>query len=353
MMRAACWGPKGLTQHPTAQTVIDAMEDVNDPPILEKDGEIIEREITCVVAPDTHPIEILRAFEKGKVWELFKKKRNQNSPANAANQMIISFAEEEEVPLPKGSTSSSPLSAAPRVRINPKLAYQNPYNNLCSHRTVTNVCPVPRTTRFTVAAKLSIEHDKHLAREAENYQNFPEHFFQHWSGYNLVPPIRNPVPVHALVPQFFGYYTPVLEHENQEKVKDEEKGDEDEEDTDEEEEASVQKPYLSPILLLEHCGNPIDPDTVSDDEQEECRSLLLRFHAAGWLHESVAARNILVQKCPPTEFPATWLTTEAERSPSFRLIDFGRSRKYTKSEERMMEETAALKLFRVDYGACL
>ncbi|KAF8840604.1 hypothetical protein BDN67DRAFT_951330 [Paxillus ammoniavirescens] len=325
MMRATCWGPRGPTGDPT-QTEVDAMEGVNDPPILEKDGEIIEREITCVVSPDTHPMEILRALEKGKVWELFKKKISQKSPANATNEAIITFAEEEEVPSPKGSISPLPLRAAPRVRINPKLAYQNPYNNLCSHRTVTNVCPVPRTTRFTVAAKLSIQHDRHLAREAENYQNFPEHFFQYWSGYNLVPPIRDPVPVHAVVPQFFGYYTP---------------------------EQPVQKPYLSPILLLEHCGSPIDPDTVSVDDQEECRSLLLRFHAAGWLHESVAARNILVQDRLPTEFPASWLTTEAERSPSFRLIDFGRSRKYTKSSERMLEETAALRLFKVDFGACL
>ncbi|KIK82200.1 hypothetical protein PAXRUDRAFT_725815 [Paxillus rubicundulus Ve08.2h10] len=333
MMRAACWGPKGLTGDSTTQTEIDAMEDVNDLPILEKDGEIIEREITCIVSPDTHPIKILREMEEGKVWELFKKK-NQNSPANAANQVIITFAQEEEVPLPKGSTS---ISAAPRVRINPKLAYQNPYNALCPHRTVTNVCPVPRTTRFTVAAKLSIQHDTHLAREAENYQSFPEHFFQYWSGYNFVPPIRDPVPVHALVPQFFGYYTPVLEHENKEASMDEEK------------EESDQKPNLSPILLLEHCGNPINPDTFSMDDQEECRSLLLRFHAAGWLHESVAARNILVQECSPTEFPTTWLTTETERSPSFRLIDFGRSRKYNKSEERMLEETAALRLFRLSY----
>ncbi|KAG2070566.1 hypothetical protein BDR04DRAFT_1142719 [Suillus decipiens] len=43
-------------------------------------------------------------------------------------------------------------------------------------------------------------HDLHLAQEAENYQSFPDHFFQHWTGYNIVPPIHDPVPVGALCP---------------------------------------------------------------------------------------------------------------------------------------------------------
>ncbi|KAI6028018.1 hypothetical protein BKA83DRAFT_4049123, partial [Pisolithus microcarpus] len=111
---------------------------------------------------------------------------------------------------------------------------------------------VPRTSVFQVAAKLSIQHDAHLAREARNYQAFPDHFFQPWSGYNLIRQIHNPVPLHALVPQFYGYYVPV------------------------EEEASEKRPppYLSPILL-EHCGQPVDLSRLSEDDREECASLRL------------------------------------------------------------------------------
>ena len=52
-----------------------------------------------------------------------------------------------------------------------------------------------------------------------------------------------------------------------------------------------QPSYLSPILLLEHCGEPIDPDELAAEDREECASMLLRFQRAGWLHESVAPRK--------------------------------------------------------------
>lgn len=53
----------------------------------------------------------------------------------------------------------------------------------------------------------------------------------------------------------------------------------------------------------------------------ECHSLYLRFHAEGYLHQSPYIRNVVVQPGPLTRHPQ-------ERSlatPSFRLIDFGRS----------------------------
>ena len=64
------------------------------------------------------------------------------------------------------------------------------------------------TVRVKVVAKMSLEKDLHLEREARNYQEFPRHFFEHWSGYNVLPPSHDPVPVGALVPQFYGYYVP-------------------------------------------------------------------------------------------------------------------------------------------------
>ncbi|KAI6012988.1 hypothetical protein EDC04DRAFT_3121312 [Pisolithus marmoratus] len=191
--------------------------------------------------------------------------------------------------------------------------------------------PVPRTSVFQVAAKLSIQHDRHLAREAGNYQEFPEHFFKHWNGYNLIRPIHNPVPLHALVPQFYGYYVP----------------------------KSQPPPYLSPILLLEHCGKPVDPSTLLEDDREECASLWLRFNHAGWLHESIFERNILVQTGLPTQWPIERHIPEFGDEPvnSFRLIDFGQSRKIKEASEfrtlrlGMGETAEALKLISILHGA--
>lgn len=61
-----------------------------------------------------------------------------------------------------------------------------------------------------------------------------------------------------------------------------------------------------------------DADTP---RRTECHSLYLRFHSEGYLHQSTYTRNIVMQPGPLTRHPQ-------ERSlstPSFRLIDFGRS----------------------------
>ncbi|KIJ61098.1 hypothetical protein HYDPIDRAFT_31609 [Hydnomerulius pinastri MD-312] len=357
MMHAVGWGPKGYVgpQPPRSQADIDCLDDVNDPSILEKDGEIVEREITCVVPPHATPNDTLRAIEKVGIWDAFKEKikecvaspEGQADPSGVkqiANEAIVEFAREG----PEPRSTSTPIVSAPLVRINPKFNYQNPCypETVCPHKQFLGPPPVPRTAKFEVAAKLSIQHDRHLAREAENYQNFPEHFFEHWNGYNLIPPIHDPVPVNALVPQFYGYYKPVKEKA---KPKHKSKGEgEGEGDGEDEDDKPAPPPYLSPILLLEHCGTPIDPDSLSIDDQHECTSLLLRFHEAGWLHESFAARNILAQKGSPTETP---FMREGSEQLSFRMIDFGRSREYKTSGERMMEEGVALRLFGLHHGA--
>ncbi|KAK0432334.1 hypothetical protein EV421DRAFT_1505056 [Armillaria borealis] len=159
------------------------------------------------------------------------------------------------------------------------------------------------TFRTLVSAKLSIKHDDHLKQEAKNYQKFPAHFFQHWNGYNIVPPLHDPTPIGAVVPQFYGYYVP-------------EKGDGD-------------QGYLSPILLLEDCGTPIDVEALDIDDRQECASLLFRFHNEGWLHGSVYARNIVVQHGDIEDWPAY----KRHSDRRFRLIDFGRSEKGDTSVE--------------------
>jgi hypothetical protein len=130
--------------------------------------------------------------------------------------------------------------------IHSRVKYQNlaraPY---CKHLQKQKNSIHPLTTKVQVTAKLSIPHDDHLANEAGNYQRFPRYFFEHWSGYSLLPPLKDPTPVGPLVPQFYGYY-----------VKKQEVS----------EGNDTPKPYLSPILLIEHCGRPIKEDLSIDDK---------------------------------------------------------------------------------------
>jgi hypothetical protein len=53
----------------------------------------------------------------------------------------------------------------------------------------------------------------------------------------------------------------------------------------------------------------------------ECFSLILRLHCAHFIQNSFYVRNILVQPGPLTHPPAL----RSSKTPSFRIIDFGRS----------------------------
>ncbi len=94
--------------------------------------------------------------------------------------------------------------------------------NVCEHEEVLG--KEPTTFKVNVTAKLSYKGDNHLPREAKNYQEFPAHFFQHWSGYkHRLAPSRSHTCSRSC-PQFYGYYVP--------------------------EDGQVQgREYLSPILL--------------------------------------------------------------------------------------------------------
>jgi len=201
--------------------------------------------------------------------------------------------------------------------------WQDPSGPKCIHGCMRSTDPVPRTATVSVAVKLSIEHDAHLEREAKNYQLFPSHFYEHWNGYNVMPPLHNPVPVGALCPQFYGYYTP-----------------------DDPTDGTSRPDYLSPILLLEHCGSQIIPEDLNQDDRQECASLLFRFHHAGWLHDSFAERNILWQQGRPTEWP---IERRYSQHKSFRLIDFGRSKMIETSGARVDEEDQGLRLLRLHH----
>jgi hypothetical protein len=224
-------------------------------------------------------------------------------------------SEEEEHTVQSPNLMRTTASGGLAIRIHTAAKWEDPSSTSCTHTAGPLSGSVPRTATVRLVAKLSIEHDDHLEREAKNYQRFPSHFFEHWNGYNIVSPLDDPVPVGAVCPQFYGYYTPDDPTDN-----------------------TSCPHYLSPILLLEHCGSEIDSKKLSLDDKHECASLLFRFHHAGWLNGSFAARNILWQQGKPTEWP----TQRAYSQKSFRLIDFGRSKEIDNPCAKLEEQEKAL-----------
>jgi hypothetical protein len=144
----------------------------------------------------------------------------------------------------EGQQSTEIVYEGPYRVIHSRVKYQNLARAAyCEHFQKAKNSVHPLTTKVQVTAKLSVQGDTHLANEAQNYQRFPKHWFEHWSGYNLLPPLDDPTPVGPLVPQFYGYYAP------KQGVG----------------EGDTTKRYLSPILLIEHCGNPIKEGLSIDD----------------------------------------------------------------------------------------
>ncbi|KAJ7165889.1 hypothetical protein C8R46DRAFT_1035216 [Mycena filopes] len=160
---------------------------------------------------------------------------------------------------------------------------------------------LPTTQSVAVVAKIAVPRQEardFLNHEAAIYDSFPAHLAQDYSGYALVPGLKYPVPVGAVVPKCFGYYIPALPGYDA---------------------RNIAEP--SPILLLEECGTPIDPQTLSHDDKAECFSLFLRLHLSGFLQKSAFKKNVLVQPGPLTVPPAQ----RSLQAPSFRVIDFGRA----------------------------
>ncbi|KDR77175.1 hypothetical protein GALMADRAFT_95874 [Galerina marginata CBS 339.88] len=217
-------------------------------------------------------------------------------------QAMVDGQQYELIP---GTLDSEIIYEGPYRAIETTVEYQNP--PYCEHLPDADIHPL--TTKTLVAAKLSIQGDPQLNWEAQNYQTFPRDFFEHYNGFNMVKPLRHPTPVGAIVPQFYGYYAL---------------------DEGEIRNRSVKDRYLSPILLLEDCGKAVVPEELTLDDREECASLAYRLHLAGWLHNSLAWRNIVRQPGPLSMDPELRQANASQRGGfgkdwSFRLIDFGRS----------------------------
>ncbi|KAF8175493.1 hypothetical protein K438DRAFT_1847796 [Mycena galopus ATCC 62051] len=100
---------------------------------------------------------------------------------------------------------------------------------------------------------------------------------------------------------------------------------------------------MSPILLLEECGTPIKPENFTPDERSECYSLALRLHFAEFTQNSFYVRNILRQPGPLTVAPSA----RSNKTPSFRIIDFGRGEHWPFKLAAVKEENETLRRHRI------
>ena len=127
-----------------------------------------------------------------------------------------------------------------------------------------------RTGQCTVAAKLAQARctaHRLLHNEADIYNAFPKHAQEEYCGLNIVPPcFRYPVPVGAIVPKFFGFYEPVTDPARRSGVH---RG------------CSENRPcsvdWMSPILLMEECGEPVEPRKFTADQRYVPLLSLCRF----------------------------------------------------------------------------
>jgi hypothetical protein len=96
--------------------------------------------------------------------------------------------------------------------------------------------------RFQATAKLSKQGDDHLPIESTNYECFPGHWYERWTGLNFMKPLHDPMPCGPLVPQYYGYYVP-------------EGG------------KARGRAYQSPIMIIEDCGKQVVLDQMSEPEK--------------------------------------------------------------------------------------
>ncbi|KAK0192445.1 hypothetical protein F5146DRAFT_928051 [Armillaria mellea] len=157
------------------------------------------------------------------------------------------------------------------------------------------------TGQFEVAVKLTrSDHESHrmLRTEAKLYDSaIPQYLTGDWSGFHFIEEAvydgDGIVPVAAVVPKFYGFYSPVHgDHIG----------------------------LLSPILLMEECGTPIDVKRLTPKDRELIYSFAIRIHRCGVSQGSFFDRNVLVQPGPLSVPPSL----RSPSVPSFRVIDFGR-----------------------------
>ncbi|KAK0203894.1 hypothetical protein DFS33DRAFT_841738 [Desarmillaria ectypa] len=186
------------------------------------------------------------------------------------------------------------------------------------------------TAQFEVAVKLArSDHESHkmLRTEAKLYDSaIPRYLTGDWSGFHFLEDAvydgDGIVPVAAVVPKFYGFYIPV--HRDYTGL-------------------------LSPILLMEECGTPIDVKRLTPKDRELIYSFAIRIHRCGVSQGSFFDRNVLVQPGPLSVPPSM----RSLSTPSFRVIDFGRGERredLTKREWKAICEDEMIDVKEAIYG---
>ncbi|KAI0047601.1 hypothetical protein FA95DRAFT_1605933 [Auriscalpium vulgare] len=167
----------------------------------------------------------------------------------------------------------------------------------------------------SVACKTAINDEEPrslLENESKIYAQFPRSLQEELLGRHSARPDDRPEFLAAVVPKSYGYY----------KIAFEESKAGFEENIDEETKQGISRYVrsLSPILLMENCGDMIVPFRMPDHQKNHCLELIARLHGAGFTQGSLYPRNIVVQPGPLTLPPAA----RRLHTPSFRIIDFGK-----------------------------
>jgi hypothetical protein len=142
--------------------------------------------------------------------------------------------------------------------------------------------PPPLTARsptgqVRVAAKLAVPNAKALElleHEAFVYAVMKRYLQETWSGFNLIyyeDTVAYPFRAVAVAPKFYGWYEPesILEERGGDDSEQESEGEEQSvaEGGDVEKQEPTRRPRPSGILLLEECGEPIDPEKLTFGEK--------------------------------------------------------------------------------------
>ncbi|KAF4588055.1 hypothetical protein EYR38_010016 [Pleurotus pulmonarius] len=168
------------------------------------------------------------------------------------------------------------------------------------------------------------ENDHEAEDDEELVSTRYRHLMEHFTGFNIMTPhLAHPVPVGAVLPKLYGYYVPCDEAEDMVKARKTDKDPADywrTRDYGNAEKNKAPKNLLSPILLMEDCGTPINSRAMTIDDRTECYSFLLRLQHAEFNHNSFWVRNILAQP-GPLHLPPHERSGDVQ---SYRLIDAGR-----------------------------
>ncbi|KDQ10302.1 hypothetical protein BOTBODRAFT_116057 [Botryobasidium botryosum FD-172 SS1] len=161
-----------------------------------------------------------------------------------------------------------------------------------------------------------------MSNEARMYSMFPDHLFQDWAGYVIIPPMMQPHALQPVVPNFYGHYFP------------EDIPDEAQDSLTSSARERARDHVLGQIMLLEDCGRNVQPAELSRRQKEECWSLLCRLHYAGFTQGSMYQRNVMIQPGPLSIPPER----RSMATPSYRIIDFGRARAAADCSESDLQE---------------